>query len=150
MGRWPAAAFRWELTPRIVSSVVGCGVLLPTFDPFRTGEIPLLEGARRAEALGFDSAWVGDHLACPAPNLDGPTSLAVAAAVTTEIELGFSILLLGMRKLAWTAKQLITLQALSAGRLSIGVGVGGEFPQEFAAAGVPVAGGPSSIRRCSC
>jgi alkanesulfonate monooxygenase SsuD/methylene tetrahydromethanopterin reductase-like flavin-dependent oxidoreductase (luciferase family) len=118
--------------------VVGCGVLLPTFDPFRTGDIPILAAARRAEELSFDSAWVGDHLACPAPNLDGPTSLAGAAAVTNHIELGFSVLLLGLRSPAWTAKQLVTLQAISHGRLTLGVGVGGEFPQEFAAAGVPV------------
>lgn len=118
--------------------MVGCGILLPTFDPLRTAELPLLAAARRAEALGFDSAWAGDHLACPAPNLDGPTSLAAAAAVTTEIQLGFSILLLGLRPPAWTAKQLVTLQLLSGGRLTVGVGAGGEFPPEFAAAGVPV------------
>lgn len=118
--------------------MVGCGVLLPTFDPFRHGDLPLLAAARRAQELGFDSAWVGDHLACPAPNLDGPTSLAAAAAVTTEIALGFSILLLGLRSPAWTAKQLITLQMLSGGRVTVGVGVGGEFPPEFAAAGVAV------------
>jgi probable F420-dependent oxidoreductase len=115
------------------------GVLLPTFDTFRTGGVPsALEAARRAEELGFDAVWVGDHLACPAPNLDAPSVLAAAAAVTRRVRLGFSILLLGLRPPAWTAKQLATVDLLSGGRLELGVGVGGEFPREFAAADVPL------------
>ena len=71
--------------------------------------------------------------------LDAPAVLATAAAVTTRVSVGFSVLLLGLRSPAWAAKQLASLQVLSAGRLRLGVGVGGEFPAEFAAAGVPVA-----------
>ncbi|MGH2835620.1 MAG: LLM class flavin-dependent oxidoreductase, partial [Solirubrobacteraceae bacterium] len=83
--------------------------------------------------------WVGDHLKCPAPVLDAPTCLAVAATVTTRAQLGFSVMLLGMRPLAWTAKQLATLQHLSGNRVRLGVGLGGEFPQEYEAAEVPLA-----------
>jgi probable F420-dependent oxidoreductase len=116
-----------------------CGVLLPSFDPFRTGgPSQIVAAAQRAEELEFDAVWVGDHLACPAPGLDAPSCLAAAAAVTERVALGFSVMLLGLRPPAWTAKQLITLDALSAGRLMLGVGVGGEFPQEFDAAGVPL------------
>jgi alkanesulfonate monooxygenase SsuD/methylene tetrahydromethanopterin reductase-like flavin-dependent oxidoreductase (luciferase family) len=120
--------------------VTRIGVLLPTFDPLRAGgPFRVAEAARLAEALGFDSVWAGDHLACPAPNLDAPTCLAAAAAVTERVALGLSVLLLGLRRPAWAAKQLIALDALSGGgRLRLGVGVGGEFPQEFAAAGVPL------------
>jgi alkanesulfonate monooxygenase SsuD/methylene tetrahydromethanopterin reductase-like flavin-dependent oxidoreductase (luciferase family) len=120
--------------------VTGCGVLLPTFDPLRAGEAPrVVEAARLAERLGFDSLWAGDHLACPAPVLDSVTCLAAAAAVTERIGLGLSVMLLGLRPPAWAAKQLATLDALSGGgRLRLGVGVGGEFPEEFAAAGVPL------------
>jgi alkanesulfonate monooxygenase SsuD/methylene tetrahydromethanopterin reductase-like flavin-dependent oxidoreductase (luciferase family) len=117
--------------------MTSCGVLLPSFDPFRTGEPSrLLQAARLAEELGFDAAWVGDHLACPAPGLDAVGCLAAAAAVTERISLGFSVMLVGLRPPAWTAKQLITIDALSNGRLVLGVGVGGEFPDEFDAAGV--------------
>ena len=116
-----------------------CGVLLPSFDPFRTGDRrPVVAAARLAEDLGFDGVWVGDHLACPAPGLDATTCLAAAAAVTERVTLGFSVMLVGLRSAAWTAKQLIALDALASGRLLLGVGVGGEFPDEFRAAGVPL------------
>ena len=125
---------------RIRESVVPrCGVLLPNFDAVRSGEPPrIVAAAQLAEELDFDAAWVGDHLACPAPGLDAPACLAAAAAVTGRIGLGFSVMLLGLRAPAWAAKQLITIDALSGGRLLLGVGVGGEFPDEFTAAGVPV------------
>ena len=112
------------------------GVLLPTFDTAGRGVFPLVEAATRAEALGFDSAWVGDHLVARVPVLDPLCALSAAAAVTRRIELGVSVLLLGLRQPVWAAKQLTTIDALAPGRLRIGVGVGGEYPQEFAAAGV--------------
>ena len=114
------------------------GVLLPTFDPLRQGEsFPVAEAARMAEQAGYASVWAGDHLKCPAPVLDAPTCLAVAATVTTTVQVGLSVMLLGMRPLAWAAKQIATLQHLSGDRLRLGVGVGGEFPQEYQAAEVP-------------
>jgi alkanesulfonate monooxygenase SsuD/methylene tetrahydromethanopterin reductase-like flavin-dependent oxidoreductase (luciferase family) len=116
-----------------------CGILLPTFDPLRTGEVPpVTEAARLAEALEFDAVWAGDHLACPAPVLDSAGCLVAAAAVTERVGLGFSVMLLGLRPTAWAAKQIATIDALSRGRLRLGVGVGGEFPEEFEAVGVPV------------
>jgi alkanesulfonate monooxygenase SsuD/methylene tetrahydromethanopterin reductase-like flavin-dependent oxidoreductase (luciferase family) len=117
-----------------------CGVLLPTFDPTSSGErLPVVEAARLAEQLGFGALWAGDHLACPAPGLDAPGCLSAAAAVTERIALGFSVMLLGLRAPAWSAKQLATIDALAGpGRLRLGVGVGGEFPEEFAAAAVNV------------
>jgi alkanesulfonate monooxygenase SsuD/methylene tetrahydromethanopterin reductase-like flavin-dependent oxidoreductase (luciferase family) len=116
-----------------------CGILLPTFDPLRTGQpLPVAKAAVLAETLGFDAVWAGDHLVCPAPGLDSVAALSAAAAVTSRVSVGFSVMLLGMRPPAWTAKQLSTLHALSSGRVLLGVGVGGEFPEEFTAAGVPV------------
>jgi alkanesulfonate monooxygenase SsuD/methylene tetrahydromethanopterin reductase-like flavin-dependent oxidoreductase (luciferase family) len=114
------------------------GVLLPTFDPQRNGgPYPVADAARLAEQVGYNSIWVGDHLKCPAPVLDAPTCLAVAAAVTNSADIGLSVMLLGMRQIAWAAKQIATLQQLSGNRLRLGVGVGGEFPQEYEAAEVP-------------
>jgi alkanesulfonate monooxygenase SsuD/methylene tetrahydromethanopterin reductase-like flavin-dependent oxidoreductase (luciferase family) len=114
-------------------------VLLPTLDPLRAGGPPrVVEAAQVAEGLGFDAVWAGDHLACPAPVLEATHCLTAAAVATERVALGLSVLLLGLRPLAWTVKGLVTLDALSGGRLRLGVGVGGEFPQEFAAAGVPL------------
>jgi alkanesulfonate monooxygenase SsuD/methylene tetrahydromethanopterin reductase-like flavin-dependent oxidoreductase (luciferase family) len=119
---------------------VSCGVLLPNFDPQRLGGPPqIVAAARLAEQLGFESLWAGDHLACPAPGLDAPTCITASAVVTERIALGFSVMLLGLRNPAWTAKQLASIDLLAGGgRLRLGVGAGGEFPAEFEAAGVPV------------
>ena len=114
------------------------GVMIPTFDPFRTGSPPLLEAAALAEELGFDSGWVGDHLSFHPPVLDALGALSGAAGRTHRIALGTGVLLLPLRHPVWTAKQLSTVDALAPGRLLLGVGVGGENPQEWEAAGVPV------------
>jgi alkanesulfonate monooxygenase SsuD/methylene tetrahydromethanopterin reductase-like flavin-dependent oxidoreductase (luciferase family) len=124
------------------------GVLLPTFDPMRRGEAyPITAAARLAEAAGFDSIWAGDHLKCPAPGLEATICLAAAAAVTERAALGTSVMLLGLRQVAWAAKQIATLQHLSGNRLRLGVGVGGEFPAEYEAAEVPLAGRGARLDR---
>jgi alkanesulfonate monooxygenase SsuD/methylene tetrahydromethanopterin reductase-like flavin-dependent oxidoreductase (luciferase family) len=114
---------------------VACGVLLPNFDPERLGALDsnqIPEAARLAEELGFESVWVEDHLACPAPGLDAPTCMAACAAVTERIALGFSAMQLGLRNPAWTAKQLASIDLLAGGgRLRLGVGTGREFPPTF-------------------
>ncbi|NMO93889.1 LLM class flavin-dependent oxidoreductase [Actinomycetospora sp. TBRC 11914] len=117
----------------------GYGVMLPSFDPFRTGPPPLVAGAALAEDLGFDAGWVGDHLAFHPPIMDALGALCAAAAATRRLLLGTGVLLLPMRHPVWTAKQLATVDALAPGRVLFGAGVGGENPVEWEAAGVPVA-----------
>jgi probable F420-dependent oxidoreductase len=116
----------------------GFGVMLPSFDPFRTGPPPLARGAALAEDLGFDSGWVGDHLAFHPPVMDALGALCAAAVSTRRLLLGTGVLLLAMRHPVWTAKQVATVDALAPGRVILGVGVGGENPEEWEAAGVPV------------
>jgi len=118
---------------------------LPLEDALRVGFItgtPSVEAARRsaesAEALGFDSLWVGDHIAFPAPILDPLLQLAQVACFSRRLLLGTSVYLLPLRHPVPVAKQVATLDRLSGGRLVFGVGVGGEFPGEYAACGVPV------------
>lgn len=120
-------------------SLAGYGLMLPSFDPYRLGAYPVLDAAERAERLGFDSAWVGDHLQYHAPVLEPCVALAAVAARTRRLRLGFAVMLLPLRHPVWVAKQLATIEALAPGRVVLGAGVGGENPAEYEAAGVPVA-----------
>ena len=94
--------------------------------------------ARRIEDVGFDSIWVGDHVSFYIPILESLTTLAFVAGVTERVRLGTAVYLVPLRHPTTTAKVASTLDVLSNGRLTLGVGVGGEFPPEFEACGVPV------------
>lgn len=87
---------------------------------------------------GFDSLWVGDHIAFAIPILDPLLQLAQAAVASRRLLLGTSVYLLPLRHPGPIAKQVATLDHLTEGRLIFGVGVGGEFPREFELAGVPM------------
>ncbi|MCX2953933.1 LLM class flavin-dependent oxidoreductase [Lentzea sp. NEAU-D7] len=95
--------------------------------------------ARFVEDLGLDSFWVSDHLAWDTPILDSVLTLTAAAAVTERIEVGFAVLQLALRRLAWIAKQVGTLQTISHNRVNLGVGVGGHPHEEWASAGMSLA-----------
>jgi probable F420-dependent oxidoreductase len=70
--------------------------------------------------------------------LDSLSMLAFLAATTTRVTLGTCVYLVPLRHPTHVAKQTATVDVLSEGRLIFGVGVGGEFPPEFDASGVPV------------
>ena len=97
--------------------------------------------ARRAEEVGFDSIWLGDHLLY---DLDvgprGPwevwTSLAALAAATTTIELGPLVAATAFHNPAMLAKLATTVEAISNGRLVLGLGAGWNH-REFSAFGFP-------------
>ena len=93
---------------------------------------------RLVEGLGFDSMWVGDHVAFPVPIMDSIAQLAWAAALSDRMIFGTAIYLLPLRHPAPVAKQVSALDHLCGGRLVFGVGVGGEFPKEFEVCGVDV------------
>ncbi|MEW2352588.1 LLM class flavin-dependent oxidoreductase [Spirillospora sp. NPDC029432] len=100
------------------------------------------EHARRAEDAGLESVWVGDHLiAKDRPFLDSTLRLAAAAAVTERVRIGFGVMVLALRPVAWAAKQIASLQHLSGGRVLLGVGTGGAVHGDagWRAAGVPYA-----------
>jgi probable F420-dependent oxidoreductase len=96
------------------------------------------ETAESAEARGYDSLWVGDHVSFPLPTHDPLLLLAQAAAASTRLRFGTGVYLLPLRHPVLVAKQVTTLDHLCGGRFCFGVGVGGEFPAEYAACGVPV------------
>jgi probable F420-dependent oxidoreductase len=90
--------------------------------------------ARRCEEVDAHSFWVLDRIVYD--NLEPLTVLAAAAAVTTKIRLGTSVLLAPTRQPAILAKTAATLDFLSGGRLILGIGVGSREP-DFAAVHVP-------------
>jgi probable F420-dependent oxidoreductase len=101
------------------------------------GREAILAQARRCEALGFDSLWLGDHIAFHVPIPESLALLAFLAAATERVMLGTSVYLLPLRPPVLAAKTVATVDVLSGGRTILGVGVGGEFPPEFDAVGVP-------------
>jgi probable F420-dependent oxidoreductase len=104
--------------------------------------------ARAAEAAGFESLWGGEHVVLPDPQappspmaphdriLDPVIALTYCAAVTARVRLGTGIIILPQRNPLVLAKELASLDALSAGRLIFGIGVGYLEP-EFRALGAP-------------
>jgi probable F420-dependent oxidoreductase len=104
--------------------------------------------ARAAEAAGFESLWGGEHVVLPDPQtppspmaphepiLDPLISLAYCAAVTTRVKLGTGIIILPQRNPLVVAKQFASVDALSGGRLIVGLGVG-YLEAEFRALGAP-------------
>jgi len=102
----------------------------------------LIAMARAAEAAGFDSLWMGDHLLFDLPGgvARGPwevwTSLAALAAVTTTVELGPLVASTSFHPPAMLAKQAATVDAISGGRLILGLGAGWN-EREYRAFGFP-------------
>ncbi|MFB6720980.1 LLM class flavin-dependent oxidoreductase [Kribbella sp. NPDC056345] len=105
---------------------VDIGVILPTStpDPSRPILGDVRAGARYAEEVGLDSVWSTDHLIASGPMLDSTVVLATAAAVTERITVGFNVMLLALRPVAWAAKQVNSLQLVSGNRLVLGIGTG--------------------------
>jgi alkanesulfonate monooxygenase SsuD/methylene tetrahydromethanopterin reductase-like flavin-dependent oxidoreductase (luciferase family) len=91
------------------------------------------------ERLPIGSVWQGGHLLPPTRTGEAITRLALMTAWTERVRVGSAILLLPLYPPVIVAKQLADLDARSGGRLSVGIGVGGEFPDEFEAVGVPLA-----------
>jgi len=117
------------------------GLALRNFvGPAETPDVDALYAyAERAEALGFESLWAWDHVILgvePAfPILDAVGVLTAIAARTRRIRLGTGVLVLPLRNPTLAAKALGTLDAISHGRLILGVAAGW-YAREFDAVGV--------------
>ena len=119
------------------------GVQLPEVERF----VPwpeYLDLARRAEAAGYDSVWVGDHLVYDLPDgsTRGPyeawTTLAAIAVATERVEIGPLVASTGFHAPAMLAKHAATVDAISQGRLIVALGAGWNR-REFEAFGFPYA-----------
>jgi probable F420-dependent oxidoreductase len=103
----------------------------------------MIRQARLAEDAGFEALWVGDHIALPRdmggaaelPRTEALVTLAFLAGITKRVRLGVGVIVLPQRQPVLLAKQLSSLDVLSNGRLTVGVGVG-YLEQELRALGV--------------
>src|SRR4051794_33308026 len=110
----------------------------------KAGPDTIRRAAIQAEQLGFADVWVSEHIIVPNERAYPPSAifwdpvltLTWAAAFTSRVGLGTSVLVLPMRHPLPLAKELATLQNLSDGRLILGAGVGW-LEEEFTALGVP-------------
>jgi probable F420-dependent oxidoreductase len=101
---------------------------------------PALAGlARRAEDGGFDSLHAGDHVQWYAPIHEATVVMATFAAATTRVRIASDVFILPLRHPVLLAKTMASLDVLSGGRVTLGVGVGGDNPAEYAAMGIPLA-----------
>jgi probable F420-dependent oxidoreductase len=137
------------------------GLALPQFDFSVPGERPLrwqtvCDWARRAEALGFGSLWLADHLFWDVQKYGGPdetfdvydplAGLAAIARLTSNVRLGILVASVPLRPPSVLAKALSTLDVLSDGRLIAGLGAGNYEP-ELDAAGVGMEAPPVRLER---
>jgi alkanesulfonate monooxygenase SsuD/methylene tetrahydromethanopterin reductase-like flavin-dependent oxidoreductase (luciferase family) len=121
------------------------GLHLPVCEPMMSGQTlgwaDLLEIARFAEDVGFDSLWVADHLLFRSDRrVEGAwecwSILTALAAVTTRVELGPLVCCVPLRNPALVAKMADTVDEVSGGRLILGLGAGWNAA-EFRAVGAP-------------
>src|SRR6202162_4016318 len=108
------------------------GVGLPTSTPGINAEL-LLDWAKRADAGPFSSLGVVDRVAYQ--NYEPFTALAAAAAVTSRVRLATMVAIAPLRNTVILAKQAASLDALSGGRLTLGLAVGARG-EDYAASGV--------------
>ena len=106
------------------------GIHLPQYGRVVGGDA-VSRAARHAEDLGFNDVWVSDHIVHPAEQtypspflLDPFATLSWAAAVTTRVRLGTSVLVVPQHNPVWLANHLATVDAMSGGRLIVGAGIG--------------------------
>lgn len=101
----------------------------------------LVELAGEAEAAGWDGVFVWDHIAREEdpsiPATDPWIAMAGMAVATQRVRLGIMVTPLARRRPWKVAREAVALDALSGGRFTLGVGLGGGAQAEFAAFGEP-------------
>ena len=111
----------------------------------RTDWPGLRDAVLAAEAAGWDSVYVDDHLLCDEgdpldPRLEGWTALAALAPLTTRVRLGHLVTSTTFRNLGVLAKMATTLDHVSGGRFVLGLGAGWH-PREHGAFGIDFSSG---------
>ena len=108
---------------------IPCGIAIPQTSAPADVRF-LAQYLHRAETLGYDSVWVQEQILGDSPMLEPITLLTFAAALTSKVRLGTSVILPLTRNPIHLAKSLSSLDQLSQGRLILGVGMGGPHVPE--------------------
>jgi alkanesulfonate monooxygenase SsuD/methylene tetrahydromethanopterin reductase-like flavin-dependent oxidoreductase (luciferase family) len=115
-------------------------IYLPLFGPL-ADPATAVEIGRAAEEFGWDGLFVWDHVLSPLPESweisDPWVVLAAIAASTNRIRLGTMVTPLARRRIIKLARETVALDRLSGGRLTLGLGLGGDGGREFSAFGDP-------------
>ena len=106
------------------------GIILPNYDRAASWDA-IRRAAILADELGYNSIWTTDHLLVPKENVnpygtmyEALVTLALVAPLAPRVQLGTSILILPMRNPVLAAKQAVTIDVATNGRMILGVGVG--------------------------
>jgi alkanesulfonate monooxygenase SsuD/methylene tetrahydromethanopterin reductase-like flavin-dependent oxidoreductase (luciferase family) len=121
------------------------GIILPNYGPALDAE-DLIVATQAAEASGFDSAWVTDHVAVSEKESsvygtisEALVTMGVLIGKTSRIRIGVSALIIPQREAILTLKQLVSLDYLSGGRIIVAVAPGW-VESEFNRLGAPFTG----------
>ncbi len=107
-----------------------CGIAIPQAFIDRPVDMQLVRSyVSRAEALGYDSLWVQEQIVGDVPILEPVALLSYVAALTSKLRLGTSVMLTVLRNPVQLAKSLASLDQMSQGRLTVGIGIGGHVPE---------------------
>lgn len=139
LATWRARSLRSLAAPSLVCGIVRIGLALPHYDYSVPGVSPIslptvAEHARHAEAAGYDSLWLSDHLFLDLAKYGGPAdqygalepiaTLGALAQVVSRVRLGTLVLCEALRPPGVLAKALATLDCVTGGRLDVGLGAG--------------------------
>ena len=105
---------------------VPVGIAMPQFFQEGPTDMGLVrQFVTRAEELGYESLWTQEDITGDDPSLEPLTQLSYVAALTTQARLGVSVMVAPLRNPVQLAKALGSIDQLSDGRLTVGVGIGG-------------------------
>ncbi len=109
-----------------------CGIAIPQVFLDSPVDMQLIRDfVQKAETLGYDSLWVQEQVVGDFAILEAVSLLTYVAALTSKLRLGTSVLLTVLRNPVQLAKSLSSLDQMSQGRLTVGVGIGGHVPESI-------------------
>jgi alkanesulfonate monooxygenase SsuD/methylene tetrahydromethanopterin reductase-like flavin-dependent oxidoreductase (luciferase family) len=109
-----------------------CGIAIPQVFSDTAVDINLIQQfVQKAETLGYDSLWVQESIVGNSACVGALSLLTYVAALTSRLRLGTSVMLTVLRNPVQLAKLVASLDQLSQGRLTVGIGIGGHVPESI-------------------